>query len=83
MCIYLPCAEDVHGAFLGGHEADLDHLVFFSTGHKFDFVLGAEFTVHDAEVDDDATVGIVVGVEDEGFEGAACLCVCVCVCMSE
>ena len=47
-------------------DADLEHLVDGSGGHHLDPVAMAELAIDHADVGDDATVGVVDGVEDQG-----------------
>ena len=62
---HLPGAElgDLDGP--GGQHADFVDRVFFLRGHEADEIPVAEFAVDDAHVTDDASIGVVVGIEYE------------------
>lgn len=61
-------AEDVGRFFIGGEDAYFGHFEALLIGHEADERFFSDLTAHDADVDHDAAVVVVVGVEDEGAE---------------
>ena len=59
-------AETVGGLRVGGDHADLEQLVGGAGRVHEDALAGREHAVDDADVGDDAAVGVVDGVEDQG-----------------
>ena len=67
---HLAGAQSVAGHHaLGVEVAALHHLVLGAGGHHLDVHARGDDAVEHAKVDDDAPVGIVLAVEDQGFEG--------------
>ena len=65
---HLAHGEGIHLAHLGIEDADLVHAVFAARGHEADLVPRLQGAVHHPDEADDAPVGVVVAVEDEGLE---------------
>jgi len=49
--------------------ADLHQAVLGTGGHHLHGLVQGQRAFHDAEVDDDTTVGVILAVEDQGLEG--------------
>ena len=54
----------------GQHMPTLHHFVDCAAGHHFYIHAGADAALHDPHQDDDATVGVILGVEDQRLEGS-------------
>ena len=55
--------------FGGQQMADLHQAVLGAGGHHLHGLVQGQRAFHDAEVDDDTTVGVILAVEDQGLEG--------------
>ena len=58
----------VAGGHAGPELAELDDVVLGAAAHQLDLLPFASRPFHDADVDDDALVGVEVAVVDEGLE---------------
>ena len=65
---HLAHGEGVHLVHLGIEDADLVHPVLAARGHEANLVPRLQGAVHHPDEADDAPVGVVVAVEDEGLE---------------
>ena len=61
-------ADGVDGFGFGHELAEVGDGVEGAFAHEADFLALGEFSVHDADVDDDAAVVVVFGIEDEALE---------------
>ena len=57
-----------HFGVAGAEDADFFDVVAFVGGHRFDVVTCGDAAIDDADVNDDAAVGVEGGVEDESAE---------------
>ena len=48
--------------------ADLHDLIDRAGGHHADVHAGRDGAVHDAQIDDDAAVGVILAVEDQALQ---------------
>ena len=61
--------EAFHLPLIGRHHAHFIQLIALAAGHEQDLVFAANRAAHDPEIDNHSSVGVVVGVEDQGPQG--------------
>ena len=65
--IFLP--EDIDFDLHRGHNTDLQHLILYPTVHESNLIPPTHFTVNNAEEYDDASICVIVTIEDQSSEG--------------